>query len=41
MPLFAPGVKRLGGPREIQFTATLVGFQCSYDSHPSHLVYDG
>jgi hypothetical protein len=26
MPLFAPGVTRLGGPREIQFTARLVGF---------------
>ena len=25
-PLFAPGVTRLGGPREIQFTARLVGF---------------
>jgi hypothetical protein len=26
MPLFAPGVTKLGGPREIQFTARLVGF---------------
>jgi hypothetical protein len=26
MPLFAPGVTRIGGPREIQFTARLVGF---------------
>ena len=26
MHLFAPGVTRLGGPREIQFTARLVGF---------------
>ncbi len=26
LPLFAPGVMRLGGPREIQFTARLVGF---------------
>jgi hypothetical protein len=26
MPLYAPGVTRLGGPREIQFTARLVGF---------------
>ncbi len=26
MPLFAPGVTRLGGPREIQLTARLVGF---------------
>jgi hypothetical protein len=26
MPLFAPGVTRLGGPREIQFTVRLVGF---------------
>jgi len=26
MPLFSPGVTRLGGPREIQFTARLVGF---------------
>lgn len=26
MPLFASGVTRLGGPREIQFTARLVGF---------------
>ena len=26
VPLFAPGVTRLGGPREIQFTARLVGF---------------
>jgi Carboxypeptidase regulatory-like domain len=26
MPLFAPGVTRLGGPREIQFTARIVGF---------------
>jgi len=25
-PLFAPGVTRIGGPREIQFTARLVGF---------------
>lgn len=25
-PLFAPGVTRLGGPREIQFTVRLVGF---------------
>lgn len=25
-PLFAPGVTRFGGPREIQFTARLVGF---------------
>ena len=25
-PLFAPGVTRVGGPREIQFTARLVGF---------------
>ncbi len=26
LPLFAPGVTRLGGPREIQFTVRLVGF---------------
>jgi hypothetical protein len=26
MPLFAPGVTQLGGPREIQFTMRLVGF---------------
>ena len=26
MPLFAPGVTQLGGPREIQFTVRLVGF---------------
>jgi Carboxypeptidase regulatory-like domain len=26
MPLFAPGVTRLGGPREVQFTVRLVGF---------------
>ncbi len=26
MPLFSPGVTRLGGPREVQFTARLVGF---------------
>jgi hypothetical protein len=26
MPLFAPGVSRVGGPRTIQFTARLVGF---------------
>ena len=26
MPLYAPGVTRLGGPREIQFTVRLVGF---------------
>jgi hypothetical protein len=26
MPLFAPGVTRMGGPRTIQFTARLVGF---------------
>ena len=26
LPLFAPGVTRPGGPREIQFTARLVGF---------------
>ena len=26
LPLFAPGVTRLGGPRAIQFTARLVGF---------------
>jgi hypothetical protein len=26
MPLFAPGVTRLGGPSEIQFTVRLVGF---------------
>lgn len=25
-PLFAPGVTRLGGPREVQFTVRLVGF---------------
>ena len=25
-PLFAPGVTRRGGPRQIQFTARLVGF---------------
>ncbi len=26
LPLFAPGVTRLGGPREVQFTVRLVGF---------------
>ena len=26
VPLFAPGVAQVGGPRTIQFTARLVGF---------------
>ena len=26
VPLFAPGIAQVGGPRTIQFTARLVGF---------------